>query len=159
MLTETAIATWTVLPWKEEIQQLEGRTTSGPDTTTRGKTRRNSGSNTSTTRSAILEQKLVRHSTDYDRRRLKKEIGWLSMIVVWTINIQRYGSLRKGGSGLNKIIIMFITCIRQDSNPVPPHRQTPNLTIVLTFPYLIYIRPLLKGKSWIFRARENLFKR
>ena len=38
-----------------------GRTTSSLDTTTRGKTRRHSGSNTSATRSVIPEQKPVRH--------------------------------------------------------------------------------------------------
>ena len=37
------------------------RTTSGPDTTTRGETGRHSGSNTPATRSAIPEQKPVRH--------------------------------------------------------------------------------------------------
>ena len=38
-----------------------GRTTSGPDTKTRGKTGRHNESNTPTARSAISEQRPVRH--------------------------------------------------------------------------------------------------
>ena len=30
-------------------------------------------------------------------------------------------------------IKIYVTCIGQDSNPIPPCKQTPNLTIVLTY--------------------------
>ena len=55
-----------------EGRDESGRTTSGPDTTTRGKTGRHSESNTPTTRSTISEQK---PSIDYDCGILKKVIG------------------------------------------------------------------------------------
>ena len=56
MVMETAIVTWFV-----EGRDEPGRTTSGPDTTTRGKTRRHSGSNSLTKGRAISEQKPIQH--------------------------------------------------------------------------------------------------